>query len=106
MNRHIYLVLSLLLAAAASAAADETVARWIDADGTTHYGDVQFAPSHADLQSVGPANGMDVPVVQTGVPVSSGPSWSLINLPPKKNPIGWRSKGDGPNNGPINRRSH
>lgn len=103
MNRHTTacLILTTLLPTA-HVTAGETVARWVDADGTTHYGNVQFAPTHAELEVVKPANSMDAPKVQPASSASTGPTWSLITLPPKQNPKGWRSKGDGVENGPIN----
>lgn len=102
MNRHTTacLILTTLLPAA-HAAAGETVARWVDADGITHYGNAQFAPTHAELEVVQPANAMDAPTVRPASSASTGPTWSLIPLPPKQNPKGWRTKGEGVRNGPI-----
>ena len=103
MNRLIFasLILTTLLWTT-HVEARETVARWVDADGVTHYGNVQFAPTHAVLEVVGPANAMDAPEVQNAPPAANGPAWSLISRPPKQNPKGWRARGDGVQNGPIN----
>ena len=37
------------------------VARWVDANGVTHFGDPQFASATATMIEIGPTNGMDVP---------------------------------------------
>ncbi|MGE0623133.1 MAG: DUF4124 domain-containing protein [Pseudomonadales bacterium] len=95
-----YLILTVALSSAHVAAA-ETVARWVDANGITHFGDVQLAPPHAELERIGPANAMDAPAVQATGSSATGPSWSLINRPPKQNPKGWRAKGDGVRHGPV-----
>jgi hypothetical protein len=91
-----------ILLAAQGVVADDAVARWIDADGVTHFSDRQFAPAHADVQRIESANGMTTPLGNdTGVRRADGPVWTLISLPPKHNPNGWRSKGEGPRSGPI-----
>jgi len=82
-------------------AADESIVRWVDAQGAIHYGNALAAPTHATPVSLAPANGMVAP---SEVPQSSrkaGPVWTVIDLPPKQNPTGWRGKGEGPNSGPV-----
>ena len=86
---------------AGSATAGEPIARWVDENGVTHFGDAQFAPAEAELQSVAPANGMHAPSVVTRASSSQAASWSVISLPPKKNPIGWRARGEGVKHGPV-----
>lgn len=88
---------------AAGAMADQSVASWVDDQGVTHFGNVQFAPDNAKLLQVADANRMDVP---KNVPTDSatGPTWSVIEQAPKQNRKGWRAKGEGPQNGPVNRR--
>ena len=95
------LCLTAMLAVSAPLAADETIARWVDDEGTTHFGNLQFAPSNATLVSTAPANGMDVPAQTPGSSAARGPVWTVIDRAPRQNRIGWRSKGDGPNSGLI-----
>jgi len=90
----VWLLLSTLFFSADLAAA-ETVARWVDADGITHFGDAQLAPSHAELEIIEATNGMEAPEIRSSGTAATGPTWSLIPLPPKKNPKGWRGKGEG-----------
>jgi len=65
------------------------IVRWVDTDGVTQFTDPQFAAAPATVVYVQPANGMVVP---SGVPPSqaSGPSFTKISMPPKKNKRGWR----------------
>jgi hypothetical protein len=86
---------------AASGMADDSVARWVDSNGVTHFGSPQFAPADAARVPVNPANGMAAPAQVPATSGSSGTVWTVIDLPPRQNRVGWRSKGDGPNNGPI-----
>lgn len=105
MIRHIMICLILTAAlSGAQTAAAETIARWVDAEGVIHFGDVLLAPPHAELKEVGPANAMDPPQTQPTSRSAGGPTWSLIDLPPKQNPKGWRSKGEGARHGPISHR--
>lgn len=95
----------VIVLGAQGAVAAEAVARWVDADGITHFSDRQFAPAHADVQRVDSANGMaSPPGTGTDVSRADGPVWTLISLPPKHNPNGWRGKGEGPRSGPISQR--
>ncbi len=99
------LALCLMAGLGAAHAADNkagnTVATWTDADGTTHYGDAQFAPATATEVIVAPANAMEAPTSAPSSRRSGGPVWTVIDQPPKQNKVGWRSKSEGPKNGPI-----
>ncbi|MCZ6853614.1 MAG: hypothetical protein O7G86_06825 [Gammaproteobacteria bacterium] len=69
----------------------EDIARWVDEEGVTHFGNPQFAPGDADtvtLVDVQPTNGMVVPSVvaethQRGRVV-------VIKKKGKSNPRGWQ----------------
>ena len=88
----------------ANASADETVARWVDEDGVTHFGSPQFAPSTATSVRVAPTNGMDAPENTATVQSSaSRPVWTVIGQAEKQNRIGWRAKGQKPQSGPVAR---
>ena len=67
----------------------QEVARWVDAEGVTHFGDPQFASATATMIEIGPTNGMDVP---SAVPqLSYGrPRFYRINKAPKVNKGGFR----------------
>ncbi len=67
----------------------QEVARWVDADGVTHFGDPQFASATATMIKIGPTNGMDVP---SAVPqLSHGrPRFYQIKKAPKVNKGGFR----------------
>ena len=82
-------------------AADDTIARWVDADGVTHFGNLQFAPQHATRISMAPVNGMDVPEQVPDTSSAGGPVWTVIDRQPPQNRIGWRSKSQGPASGHI-----
>jgi len=86
--------LALLLASAA-ASADGGISRWTDSAGNTHFADTQLAPAGAQSVSLQQVNGMDVPSQPSGNgSQANGPTWSLIERPPKKNRKGWRAKGE------------
>ena len=73
----------------------DTISRWVDAEGVTHFGDVQFAPAGAATVVVRPANGMEVPEGTDGRShTANGPHWTRLSLPPKHNKKGWRSRGE------------
>ena len=93
--------LILLLGFGSGTALGEEVARWVDDQGVTHFGNTQFAPEDASLLKVKPANGMDVPLNLSSKPAVGGPTWTVIDKAPKQNKKGWRSKGEGPQNGPV-----
>lgn len=88
-----------------SPASAEEIARWVDAQGVTHFGNTQFAPETASRVNIKSANRMDVPQNNLASSNSSGPTWTVIARAPKQNKKGWRGKGDGPHNGPIARSS-
>jgi hypothetical protein len=80
-----------------STAGAETVARWVDENGVTHFGNPQFAPAHADSVHVREANGMDKPEAPTRLTnpeARTGPATSVITVPPKQNKKGWRPRGE------------
>ncbi len=87
-----------LMLSAPSAFADDAateVARWVDGNGTVHFGNPQFAPARADLEvesiKIKPANGMDVPQNTTYREASSrGPNVAVLDRVVKKNPRGFR----------------
>ncbi|HEY5645284.1 MAG TPA: DUF4124 domain-containing protein [Pseudomonadales bacterium] len=105
MIRHTTACLGIpgLLLLTTCACAQVTVARWVDAEGVTHFSSLQFAPPGADLEVVDSVNGMTAPDTGAAGSSAGGPAWSLISRPPKQNPRGWRTKGDGVNRGPVQR---
>jgi hypothetical protein len=78
----------LLAAAFAQFAAAGEIVRWVDENGVTQFTDPQLAAAPATSVDVQPANGMIVP---QGAPASTatGPSFTKISKPPKKNKRGW-----------------
>ena len=95
------LTLCLTAVLGAAHANDETIARWVDDQGVTHFGDASIAPAEAIEVQVAATNGMDTPSDVALSNRSSGPVWTLIDQAPKQNKIGWRSKGTGPQRGHI-----
>lgn len=96
------LALCLMAALGTAQAADDRIARWTAADGITHFGDAQFAPATATEVNLTPTNGMSAPIgAPTGSRHNNGPSWTVIDLAPKQNRIGWRLKSQGPRSGPV-----
>lgn len=83
----------LLIVAAASAAAlpaiGAEVVRWVDADGVTHFGERQFAPSEHTPVDIAPANGM-VPAQYPGGRTESGPTVIHLERPSMENKRGFR----------------
>ena len=81
--------LIMLSAAFAQLAAAGEIVRWVDENGVTQFTDPQLAAAPATSVDVQPANGMAVP---QGAPASTatGPSFTRISKPPKKNKRGWR----------------
>ncbi len=75
--------LALFLLLALQPVSAESIARWVDADGVTHFGNPQFAPAGAKMVEVAPTNGMAVP---ENVPSrqASTTRWSLITRAPRK----------------------
>ena len=94
------LALCLMAVVGNAHAAEAKIAKWTDADGTTHFGDAQFAPPTATEVKVTEANGMTAPE-EVPTRSSQGPVWTVIDQAPKQNKIGWRSKGAGPQSGPV-----
>jgi hypothetical protein len=95
------LCLAAALTVSAPLTADDTIARWVDEDGNTHFGNLQFAPRNATRVSMAPVNVMDVPEEAPPSTGARGPVWTVIDRQPRQNKIGWRSKGEGPNRGHI-----
>lgn len=83
MSPSIRRLLALTILLSAPVASAETIARWVDAQGITHFGDPQFAPADAGRVEVAPTNGMAVPERVPGRS-ASGPRWSLISRAPRK----------------------
>lgn len=81
--------LTLVAVALAQFAAAGEIVRWVDENGVTQFTDPQLAAAPATTVDVQPANAMVVP---TGAPTSTatGPSFTRISKPPKKNKRGWR----------------
>ena len=90
------LILLVALFAAGGVAAND-VMRWTDENGVTHFGSPQFAPTEAESVDVEPANGMAVPS-NTGDPLTDarGPTFTKLEMAPKKNPRGWRQARERP----------
>lgn len=95
------LALCLTAVLGSAHAADQKVAKWVDSNGVTHFGDVQFAPATAVQLDLAPTNGMSVPANVPASGYRSGPVWTVIDQAPKQNRIGWRSSGQAPKSGPI-----
>lgn len=93
---------STLMTFSTGAAADESVASWVDDQGLTHFGNTQLAPDDATTFKVAVTNSMDVPKNVPSLNKGTGPIWTVIEQPPKQNKKGWRNKGDRPRNGYIN----
>ncbi len=101
LDRASVLCFAAALAVSTPLAADESIARWVDADGVTQFGNVQFAPDDATRLSMAPTNGMDVPEALPRSSSARGPVWTVINRQPRQNRVGWRSKGEGPKYGHV-----
>jgi hypothetical protein len=107
-KRIVRVIVSVLILTASSAMAD-TIARWVDEDGVTHFGNRQFAPPGAETIKLDAANGMDPPAATATGRSSNGPHWTKLTLPRKQNPKGWRSRHDSLYTGrkhQTNRRRH
>jgi len=92
INKKLAICTMTLVLAQPVAFAGESVSRWVDENGVTHFSNGQFAPANAEEITVGAANGMDVPAVAPSARQSSGPTWSKISMPAKQNPKGWRPR--------------
>ena len=90
-------------------AADVSISRWVDEQGVTHFTNSQFAPASASSVDIQRTNRMDVPTGSTAVSngkTSTGPVFSKISLPPKKNPKGWRSRNESVYTGRKHQTNH
>ena len=94
------LSLCLMAVIGAAHANDNEVARWVDDQGITHFGDAHLAPAEATQVEIASTNGMERP---GDVPQASsrGPVWTVIDQAPKQNKVGWRAKGQTPRSGHI-----
>lgn len=91
MIRPVTLIAAAAIALGGATAHAGEIARWVDADGVTHFGNPQFAPHNAEPVTVDPANGMAVP---TAAPASSdggrGPAVVVLEKKANRQTIGWR----------------
>ena len=83
---------ALLLATFSTNGQAGDIARWVDENGVTHFGNPQFAPGAPEdvmLVKVQPANRMVVP---TAVPESHRAAGriTVVKKKAKSNPRGWR----------------
>ena len=80
----------------APCAFSETVSRWVDENGVTHFGNPQFAPASADAVTIKPTNGMDkvTPAATSNSAARTGPATAVIRMAPKRNKKGWRSRNE------------
>ena len=88
---------ALLLSITATTAGADTIARWVDAEGVTHFGDGQFAPAHAETVKIQPANGMvkpEMPATLANTRSRGSPAWRMLSLPGKQNAKGRRSRNE------------
>ena len=95
------LTLCLMAVLGTAQASEVRIAKWTDSNGVTHFGDAQFAPATAKEVDVPPANGMNAPATMPNRQRASGPVWTVIDQAPKQNKVGWRSKGQAPQSGPV-----
>lgn len=95
------LTLCLMAVLGSAHASDDGIARWVDNEGVTHFGDARIAPAQAIEVEVAATNGMDAPANVSAGRRSQGPVWTVIDQAPKQNKVDWRSKGQGPENGHI-----
>lgn len=82
---------ALVFAVSAMNGQAQDIARWVDAEGVTHFGNPQFAPGDSrevTLVDVQPANHMVVPEVSTA-PSAHG-RVVVIKKKGKSNPRGWQ----------------
>ena len=82
---------TLVFAAFSMNSSAEAIARWVDDEGVTHFGNPQFAPGDPDevmLVDVQPANAMVVP--QYTAESSGRPRIVVIKKKGKSNPRGWQ----------------
>ena len=82
---------ALVFAAYSMSGQAEVIAKWVDEEGVTHFGNPQFAPGDADavtLVEVRPANGMAVPTVVAQTNYRS--RVVVIKKKENPNPRGWR----------------
>lgn len=84
-------LLTVCVALGGATAQAGEIARWVDADGVTHFGNPQFAPDQAVPVQVTPANRMDVP---ESLPASAtrrgGPSVVVLEKEANRQTRGWR----------------
>lgn len=83
-------VLALAMALVSLPAFAGDIARWVDADGVTHFGNPQFGPRNAEPVHVEPANGMVAPTPITTTRAGGRPSVVVLEKQPNRDLVGWR----------------
>jgi hypothetical protein len=92
------------LTTTSSFAAEAVIARWVDADGVTHFSNPQFAPPQAhSTVTVEPTNSMAVPAQVTHDPAGDGPAVFTLDRSKFENKRGFRGYHSRPSAG-QNRR--
>ena len=75
------IVIAATLITASSLATEPAIARWVDADGVTHFGNPQFAPAHAHTSvAVESTNTMVAPVPSSLNRDQAGTGPAVFNL--------------------------
>lgn len=91
------LVFGLVLASASFNVLGSEIARWVDADGITHFGNPQFAPPQAyEAVYVEPTNGMTAPQAPVTRITSTGPAVVTLERPRMRNKAGFRGYSNRP----------
>ena len=93
MSHKLLLALVVCVSFLSEAAVAADVVKWVDENGTTHFGNAQFAPSGAgEAVALQPANAMDAPNTdilrqhEVRMPMNA----VTIDKKHKTNPRGWR----------------
>ncbi len=90
LRKYLYLVATIGITFAGSAAAGG-IARWVDENGVTHFGNPQFAPAgEGSLIEIAAINIMDVPVASPRATRRTPPRVVTIERPAKRNKRGWQ----------------
>lgn len=85
------IAIAAMLITTSSLATEPAIARWVDAEGVTHFGNPQFAPpqSHSTV-AVEPTNTMAVPPRLKSDPARTGPTVFTLDRSKFKNKRGFR----------------
>jgi len=91
MINRMAIAVAAMLITASSFATEPAIARWVDADGVTHFGNPQFAPpqSHSTV-AVNPTNTMAVPAKVVRDPDGAGPAVFTLDRSKFTNKRGFR----------------